>query len=336
MKFTFPKRSPGRPSLAVQAEYAELEKALCDRIVEIRSRLNFDVSSRGWCYILEEHGLKKGDFDDAQKLINHAREWGLLPLDICADDDARSFDNLEDLDEQGADEFAAEWVEYLDDAHNSYRPISFWENQKFYVEMLVEKIDLKSLFSPACRSYHVPIANARGWPDYNTRGRMATRFQYWESRGKTPVLLYCGDFDPVGLMISKSYRRMFERLARATGWSPDNLIIDRFGLNAEFIEREGLTWIENLGTSSGGAFDDPSHNQHNYTHVTEYLRQYGARKVEANALVTRPDAGRALCREAIREYINARSARAYERDLDEARESVRLEISRLMRRRSRS
>jgi len=69
MKLIFPKRSPGRPSLAVQTKYAELEKALCAQIVEIRSRLNFAVSSRGWCYILEEYGLNKGD---AQRLINHA------------------------------------------------------------------------------------------------------------------------------------------------------------------------------------------------------------------------------------------------------------------------
>src|SRR5262245_41239720 len=62
------------------------------------SRLDFEVSSRGWCYILEEHGLSKGDFDDAQELIAECRRQRLLPMDIVAEDGARAFDNLEDLD----------------------------------------------------------------------------------------------------------------------------------------------------------------------------------------------------------------------------------------------
>ena len=51
--------------------------------------LDFAVSARGWCYILEEHGLAKGDFDKAEAVINDARKAGLLPIDICAEDESR-------------------------------------------------------------------------------------------------------------------------------------------------------------------------------------------------------------------------------------------------------
>lgn len=61
---------------------------------------------------------------------------------------------------------------------------------------------------------------------------------------------------------------------RATGWSPDNLIIDRFGLNKEEIDRYSLTWIENLKTGSGREARDP-----------EYIAKFGRRKCEENALL---------------------------------------------------
>ena len=53
--------------------------------------------------------------------------------------------------------------------------------------------------------------------------------------GQIPVVLYCGDFDPVGLQISDTLHANITQLAAAVGWQPDNLIIDRFGLNIDWI-----------------------------------------------------------------------------------------------------
>jgi hypothetical protein len=49
-----PRRPKGRPSVAVNAHYQVLLKLWCEGILEIDSGLDFKVSSRGWCYILEE------------------------------------------------------------------------------------------------------------------------------------------------------------------------------------------------------------------------------------------------------------------------------------------
>src|SRR5262249_8807594 len=65
---------------------------------------------------LEDHGLDKGQFDDAQGLIAECRRQRLLPMDIVAEDDARAFENLEEIDELDAIAFAAalcERVKYL-------------------------------------------------------------------------------------------------------------------------------------------------------------------------------------------------------------------------------
>src|SRR5262249_61730241 len=118
------------------------------------------------------------------------------------------------------------------------------------------------------------------------------------AEGQRCVLLYCGDHDPAGLNISKSLRKNLSELLTHAEWLElmDHIKIDRFGLNADFIEKHNLTWIENLKTGSGGDLADPRHKDHNCEYVQNYIARYGARKVQANALVVRPQARRKLCR----------------------------------------
>jgi hypothetical protein len=109
--------------------------------------------------------------------------------------------------------------------------------------------------------------------------------------------------DPGGLQISDFLRWNMADLEKAVGWSPENLTIDRLGLNADFINDNGLTWIDNLETSKGGRLDDPRHPDHRKAYVQDYLARFGARKCEANALVVRPPAGRDLLHRAILKYL---------------------------------
>jgi hypothetical protein len=323
-----PKRRRGQQNAAAKDAYSGQLAEFCASIKEIASTLDFEVSSRGWCYILEEHGLGKGDFDLAQKLINDCRKSGLLPIDICAIDVKREAENLEKLDEADPEEEAESWVETLQSAHERYLPFSFWDDLDVYVEMWVEKIDLRSLFSPICAEFSIPIANVVGWNDINCRAATARRFKKWEAKGKQCVLLYCGDHDPGGLNISDFIRSNLNDIGGAVGWYPDNLKIVRFGLNADFIERNRLTWIDNLETASGGRLDDPRHHDHDKSYVQSYLQQFGVRKVEANALVVRPEAGREMCRQTILQYVPADAIDRYQETLQPFREQLRDEIMR--------
>ena len=121
-----------------------------------------------------------------------------------------------------------------------------------------------------------------------------------------------------------------EDMEGAVGWRPGDLIIDRFGLNADFIEEHGLTWIDNLETGSGASLDDPKHRDHEKPYVKNYIREYGVRKVEANVLVARPDAGRELCRQAIHQYLSDDAPVDYERKLEPHQVEVKSEIQRLL------
>jgi hypothetical protein len=100
----------------------------------------------------------------------------------------------------------------------------------------------------------------------------------------------------------------------------EELEIDRFGLNYDFIEAQGLTWIDNLETGSGGDLASPRHPDHFKPYVQDYLRRYGSRKCEANALVVRPEAGRKLCADWINRYVTAEDVAAFEESLKEERQ----------------
>jgi hypothetical protein len=254
-------------------------------------------------------------------------------MDICAEDGARAFENLENLDDETSTEFAQGWVEHIKQVHNNYTPISFWDDKDVFLPMLVEKIDLKSLFSPVCAEFFIPIANARGWSDLNLRWRIIEMMREHVAAGRRVVLLYCGDHDPAGLNISKSLRKNLAELLTHGEWLNlmDHLTIDRFGLNADFITKHRLTWIDNLKTGSGGDLADPRHKDHHSDYVQSYLRKYGARKVEANALVVRPDAGRKLCRDTILKYLPADAPDDYQEALETYREDARREIARELR-----
>ena len=329
-----PKLPPHRPNAAIKAAYQEKVVAFCATLLEVKSRLDFDVGSRGWAYVLEgDRLINKDEIDAAQILINDCRKSGDLPLDFCSEDGKRAAENLEDIDDD-PQEKAAAIFHYIQTAENYYTPFSFWDDLGVFVQMATEKSNLKNLFSKVCAEFCVPIANVGGWADLNVRAGFMQRFKEKEAEGKERVLLYCGDFDPGGLQISNFLRSNLKDMERAVRWSPDDLIIDRFGLDYDFIQREGLTWIENLATSKGEyPLNDRRHPDHFKPYVQDYLRKYGVRKVESDALLKKPEAGRELCRQAILKYVPASAIRRYQRKLIPVRIELRRELDRVLKRR---
>lgn len=288
-EFHLPHRR-GRNRIPELLEFAQM-------LMEIEKEIGFKLSPRGWCYQLEGYGfIDKGQFNRVQRIINECREIGFLTLDFVAEEEARAFDCVNNPTQVSPSEFLAGGIRRLLSLEQWYEP-DFWEDEEYYLQMLVEKIDLKTLFYDVCCEYHVPIATSKGWSSVSQRAEIISRFQIAEEKGLTPVLLYCGDLDPWGVEISNLLREHLQKLSRATRWNPQNLVIDRFGLNYEFIEEHGLTWIDNLTTSSGKQADRDN------PIVRRYIDQYGIRKVEANAIVVIPDAARDLCISVIENYL---------------------------------
>lgn len=186
---------------------------------------------------------------------------------------------------------------------------NWWKGEEYYIQMVVEKIDLITLFSPVCEEYHIPIANSKGWSSMLQRAEYAQRFKQAQDKGLKCVLLYCGDHDPDGLRISEFIRNNLSDLKDVKwsngdyGFDPSDLIIDRFGLNYDFIVSNNLTWINNLITGSGRDLSSAQHKNHKMLYVQHYLKTIGRRKCEANSIITHPEKARELVRSVIEKYL---------------------------------
>lgn len=318
MDIQLPTKIRGRPKAGQKEAYLDELKKMAGQIQDIASQARQKASSRGWCYLLEGFGvINKSEFDDCEGFINEARKLGILPIDFVLEEDARAFDGLEYIDCRDPQQYLVDYLEGAKEAYSYYEGVSFWSAQPVYIQMLVEKIDLKQLFGDITRKYHIPIATSRGWYSILQRAEMALRFSLWEEQGKMPVLLYCGDHDPTGLQISEALKSNFWDIALGTGWEPVNLIVDRFGLNYDLIVEANLTWIDNLISASGRPPDLKKQ------FIRDYIAQYGERKVEANALVIRPDLAEELVKSAILKYLPKDAFSKYEDAREEAQSKVK-------------
>jgi len=272
-------------------------------------------SARGWCYLMEVEGfITKDEFDRVEILINSCRKKGILPIDFISEEGKRDFKGVEKPNEDSPIESMRKWITYAMRSEDMYTP-NWWKGEKYYIQMIVEKIDLKTLFSDVCEEYHIPIATSSGWSSMLQRAIYARRFKEAEEKGLKPVLLYCGDHDPDGLRISEFLKKNVEDLQDIswddgeTGFNPCNLEIIRFGLNFDYIEQHNFTWIDNLITGSkkkhlqGIGLDNPKHKNHKMSYVQNYLKEIGVRKCEANVLMTVPKLASKLVKDAIIDFL---------------------------------
>ncbi len=297
-----------------------------DLLKEMQETIDFKVSSRGWCYLMEQAGhIDKGQFDKVDNAINTCRKEGLLPVDFVADESSRAFSGVE-FPTRGS--IKGVMKRMLDDVLTGYEYFTpdWWKDEEYYIQILVEKVDLKTLFEPICRKFHIPIANAKGWSSILQRAEYARRFKEAEENGLKCVLLYCGDHDPDGLRISDTIRKNLEQLSSVEwndgeqGYDPSNLIIERFGLNYDFIIDNGYIWIDNLVSQGGslarvvdgeivagiktkGKNMGKPHQNFKLPYLQNYISNYGVRKCEANVLVTTPDIARNFIEQTIVNWL---------------------------------
>jgi hypothetical protein len=314
MTIQFPFRGRGGQTALSDADYDYKVATLRRWMQQYKQRLGFAPSSRGWCYALESAGaITKAQFDKAIRKIAELRKSGDLDFSLVAADDARALNGYDFYSrEDTPEDYLINRLKRAIKESEDYRPVSYWKHQQFYPVVMVEKIDLVQLFRQALPRA-VKIFNAGGWSDVNSRLELIREFEWAEQQDLIPVLLYCGDHDPAGLMISQTLKSQLEEIAETWGWDGlDDLEIVRFGLNADQIEEAGFSWIDNLITSSKKDLAKPSHPDHNKAYVQDYLSQYGARKVEANALVAAPELGRQIMADAVWEWLDEEAVRQWE------------------------
>lgn len=81
-----------------------------------------------------------------------------------------------------------------------------WENQDYYPEIWIEKKALIGSFEKPCREHRIALAACKGYPSLTFLREGADRFIDARDEGKTPMIIYFGDYDPSGEDIPRSIR----------------------------------------------------------------------------------------------------------------------------------
>jgi len=165
------------------------------------------------------------------------------------------------------------------------------------------------MLEPVTRKYEVRASCSRGWGDLHSRASLLKRCR---DSGLPNIIFLFGDHDIGGLSITDSFKKNCEELLPALEMdSLPNMEFIRIGLNKKDIDELGLVWIDGLETSSGKDLSKPSHSQFNDKPTQDYLKKYGARKCEANALLKNPKAAVAIMEKAIQDYVTDETFRRY-------------------------
>jgi hypothetical protein len=314
-------------------------QALGETLLEIQKRQRQRFSSRGWGYLHEGKTLlgkmiQKSNFEVVQEGITTCRKLGILPIDFCLEDAKREWRENDGIyaptkvnEENPQYEIVgvdndpiSDFKSSLWDTYNHHTASvsaigswnnsewwkkqypSWWNGKKYYLQMLVEKIDLVEFFDPVCKKYNIPIANSGGWSDLGVRAKAIKRFQQAEDLGAIPVLLYFGDFDFTGLYIAEKVKDLLNDLQNSTGWSPENLVFRKVGLDADFIDKFRLPWVHSIATGNKEN-KDPLESASALTRrnseawiqmMQERYHDDGIRKCESNAIFLSEDAKEAV------------------------------------------
>lgn len=226
-----------------------------------------------------------------------ARQDGVIKWDWLADE-GRDIEEGEfgyDMTPEDYAEFkirnaVSELKEALEGASNfSY---SHWKDQKYYVEVWIEKNALRATFKQFLMGDYVTIVPSRGFSSWTFLKEASDRIQS-KARGKTPVIVYFGDFDPSGEDIERFLRDSMNGF---------------FGIDVE-VKRVGVTMdqIEKYSLPSEPRSEEELSKLHKDARFKNWA--HGDFVVELDALLAYvPDEFKRIVQDSVAEYYDSETA----------------------------
>lgn len=207
---------------------------ITENAIEIVQRYEKGILTiRGLHYQLVGIGMTNTD-RHYKRVVNamiQARWDGLIDFDVFSDNDREMI---------GSTEYQTTIVEdEIDTAKRQLRnwmrnySKNRWENQQYYPEVFIEKKALQGVFGKPCQRLDVTLGACKGYPSLTFLNEAAERFKEAEMRGKTPIILYFGDYDPSGEDIPRSIQDNLERFGV-------EVEVRRFALMEEQVVKWGL------------------------------------------------------------------------------------------------
>lgn len=155
----------------------------------------YDLSLRQLYYQLVSRNIVENtekSYKNIGKLVSDARLAGLVDWDMIRDRGRVTVGN-------------SHWdspADIVRSAANSFR-ICRWENQKNYIEVMVEKQALEGVLIPVCRDHDVRFTANKGYTSSSAARDTSIRFNDAMSAGKEVHVIYLGDHDPSGIDMSR-------------------------------------------------------------------------------------------------------------------------------------
>lgn len=176
----------------------------------------YDLSLRQLYYQLVARGIIENteqSYKRTGELVNNGRLAGLIDWDMITD---RGRETMTPPSWKNPSEI-------IRVAANQFR-LDLWENQKSYIEVMVEKQALEGVLIPVCKKWGVRFTANKGYSSasslYETGKRLASVYP-----NKRRYILYLGDHDPSGLDMTRDIKE------RLTLFSGSEITIERLALN---------------------------------------------------------------------------------------------------------
>lgn len=192
-------------------------KDIVNHVAEVIGSYNIPITLRQIYYRLVAAGHipnTRSSYNGLSKHLVRARE----NQDI---DESRIVDRSRGILDYSFDSPEA-CSEYFAGLLRSTYVMRFWESQKSYVEIWVEKDALSQVIATVAHPFNTVIAPSRGYSSYSYVKRLLDRSSRFP--GKNIVILHFADHDPSGLDMS---RDLSERCKRYVG----DVTVKRIALN---------------------------------------------------------------------------------------------------------
>jgi hypothetical protein len=226
----------------------------CQEILEDYNAQGYDMTLRQLYYQLvrrNEIENKKESYDNLGSLVNDARLAGYIDWSFLVDRtrNLKGINTYETIQERLSN------LPYL-------YALDKWSDQKYRIEVWIEKEALEGVFARACNKLQVDYFACRGYTSASEMYVAAQRLLKYKDDGQTPIILHHGDHDPSGIDMT---RDILDRLQLFTG----GIEVRRMALNMAQIEQ----------------YDPPA----NFAKVHDkrfkaYQQQYGDESWELDAL----------------------------------------------------
>lgn len=223
-----------------------------------------------------------------------ARKEGIIEWDWLADE-SRDMDEMESdyiwEPENYANSTMRNVLRYMKDSLEGSSHFSYpkWMNQQYYVEVWIEKSALRATFKNYLEEWNIVPVPSRGYSSWTFLKMANDRIQQ-RADGKTPLILYFGDFDPSGVDIERFLRESMN------GYFGIDLEVKRIGVTKDQIDEYNLPTTPEDAEEIEKLQRDARFNKW----------EYGNYRVELDALLAFvPDEFERIVKESVQEYFDS-------------------------------